>query len=90
MNRELAEKLFEALAILDRPLSNACEKAIDTVKNDSDVEEIDQLTVKESVNLLLKGYMDLHCHLQRHHSDLNFTEDGEQLFQELKTQSSRF
>tara|TARA_R110002167_G_scaffold358145_1_gene573995 strand:- start:1649 stop:1930 length:282 start_codon:yes stop_codon:yes gene_type:complete len=78
------KKLFEALAKMDSPLSRACERAIDTIKNNPTATEEEKALVKNAVSSLLKGNHELHDYLGKNFSEFNFIGEGQDSFIELR------
>jgi len=90
VNKELADKLFEALAILDLPLSNACERAIDYVRDNEHLSEKDKNEIRDASKSLIRGYQLLHHYLSLRHPEFDFVGDGEELFKSIKSKNSTF
>lgn len=90
LNKDLANNLFEALAILDRPLSNACEKAIDYAKDVGHLSEIEKKEIIDASKLLITGHQYLHMYLSRRYPDLDFIAEGESLYKEIKAKNNVF
>jgi hypothetical protein len=85
MDWEDGKKLFEALAKMDSPLSRTCERAIDSIKNNPSAEESEKIVVKNAVKSLLKGNHELHDYLSKKIPEFNFTGEGNDLFNKLKS-----
>ncbi|WP_441002804.1 hypothetical protein [Pseudocolwellia agarivorans] len=84
MDREQARTLFEALAKVMSPLERTCEKAIDTIKDDDSISEIDRKAVKDSVKELLSGSIGLQFYLKKHYPEFDNIGEGEKLWKELR------
>ena len=90
MDRDLADKLFEALAILDRPLANACERSLDYARDNKNLREKERKDIVDAAKDLLKGHQLLHHYLSRRYPELDFIGDGEERYKVIKAENNVF
>jgi hypothetical protein len=86
MDREQANKLFHALAKVMSPIESACEKAIDTIRDDDSISDLDRKTVKESTKELLSGVIGLQFYLKKHYPEFDNIGEGEKLWKQLRNE----
>jgi hypothetical protein len=84
MDREQAILLFEALAKVMSPIERTCERALDTIKGDASISEIDKKNVKDSARELLSGSIGLLSYLKKHYPEFDNIGEGEKLWKELR------
>ena len=84
MDKEQARLLFEALAKVMSPIERTCERALDTIKGDSSVSELDKKYAKDSVKELLSGSLGLLGYLKKYYPEFDNIGEGEKLWKELR------
>lgn len=78
MQKESAIKLIDAIAQLNRPLGNVCEKALDSIEND-----LENQKIKSATDLLLKGHYELIKCIQQFQPELDPNGDGADIFEQM-------
>ena len=84
MNHHQAEELFVALARLSFPLERACEKAVDTVKDNEQVSDKDKEEIRKAVKNLFTGSLSLHHYLYKKFPEFDSIGESKERYDEIR------
>jgi hypothetical protein len=84
------EELFVALARLSCPLQHACERAIDVIRDNSELSECEKEAVRASVKHLINSQYELNSFLAKFAPQFDWSNAGKKKYDELKNEYSYF